>query len=408
MSVIKTVPELPTIDTLTDDAVFPVWQNGVLGQAPRSQVGGPGVAGDPGPPGPLGPPGEPGPPGDPLDPTDGTPGFTSGPTGLLLDSITLEANKHYLIVYSGISATPGLANGFRERSFDISACFATTTGAAVQQSPTAGNSRIASGAGAVEFAVSGLQVQAYLYGGNDTEWMGKLKKDREYDPVIQVAGWYPTDESSSIFCFDANASVTATGGDVSSWGGQRGSVIASAAANRPEIVASYAGLNNQPAILVDQSNNEKLTISNLTHIASDYQFFCVIDQLSLDNDGYIFDSVAGRLVLASDRNTGAIAFNDGTFKASNTAAQTGAHQIAWILDGSGANLASIRKNGAAVATGLSYTRVAIGGTTKLFSQNSGTTSGLFNGYVGLFCGFDSLDPGIRFRFETYARERFGL
>ncbi len=371
-------------------------------------VGPPGAAGAQGAPGAPGATGATGPAGDGADPTAGAPGFSADATGVLLDTLTLESGKHYLMVYSGLNYNATLTSGVRSRPFDMSVCVSTLTGSAVAQSQVYGTPRPTTGSGSIEFSFSGLDVEVRLYSTTDTEWKGKLAIDREYDPVSQVEDWYPTDETSCLFCWDPAVGVTLVGSDVSAWLGQVSTVTATAASARPSFIASHAALNNQPAVLFDQASNEKLTVANLAHVASDYQMFAAIDQVSLDSDGYLFDSVTGRLVLASDRAGGSIAYNDGSFKAGNAAAQTGAHYIGWRLDGSGANLASIRKSGANVATGLSYTRVALGGTTKLGSQNSGTTSGLFNGYMGILFGFDSLDAGIRFRAEKYMSARFAL
>ncbi len=380
------------------------YRHGTHGYAPEINMA---LSSGSGEPGEQGPQGE---PGDPLDPTIGDPAFTGNSTGTEIRRITLATGKHYVVAFHGLSYTSTLTNGFRSRAFDLSVCVSTLTGSAVLQSPVVGRSIIASGNGELEFEVSGLDIIVKVYGGTtvDTEYFGPLEIVREYDPSVQIDGWYPTDESDCMFCWDANVGITTVSTDVSAWLGQVGTVTATASSARPGFISSRASLNNQPAVWFDQASNEKLTVANLTHASSDYSFFCAIDQISLDNDGYIFDSVTGRLVLASDRNTTAIAFNDGSFKAGNTSAQTGAHSIGWILDGSTSDQATMRKNRSVIATGQSYTRVAIGGTTKLGSQNSGTTSGLFNGYIGIFFGFSSVDPARRFKAEKYMYERFGV
>lgn len=359
----------------------------------------------------VGSPGPAGPPGDPLDPTVGGAAFTGNTAGTVIRTLTLEAGKHYLVAFHGLSYSASLADGARSRAFDHSFAVSTLTGSAVIQSPVVGRSLIASGYGEIEYTAAGLVVTATVYGGPlDTEWMGPLEVVREYDPAVQIDGWYPTDEADCMFCWDANVGTTLVTSDVSAWSGQVGAVTATAASARPSIVSARASLNNQPAVLFDPAANEKLLIANLSHAASDYSFFVALDQVALDGDSYLFDhGVSPRLVLAPDRPSTAIAYNDGSFHAGNAAAATGAQSIGWILDGSAANQASIRKNRVAVATGQSYTRVALGaGTAKLGSAYTGTTSGLLSAYVAFFCGFASVDPARRFKTEKYMLERFGV
>lgn len=129
-------------------------------------------------------------------------------------------------------------------------------------------------------------------------------------------------------------------------------------ANRPTFNAT--GINSRPTFDFGASTNLDGSM-NLT--AGDWTVFVVYspDGAAGTNQS-LYDWQGGRLILMHMTSTsGQTGYFDGATFKNVGAAATGAQVLTYRLNATGGNSASVRRNGTALATGLSYTQKALGG-----------------------------------------------
>lgn len=184
--------------------------------------------------------------------------------------------------------------------------------------------------------------------------------------------------------------VTLAGSKVATWTERSGAAGASNGtqgtdANRPAYNAS--GINGRPSIDFGSATWLALAMSK---VAGDHTIFVVHQPDGIIGTGggtgqYMLDFATGRLVIAhlSATVSGALGYYDGAFR--TVAAASGAQILAFRLNATGGNSASIRRNGATILSGQAYTQRALGGAVQSIGSDSAhawTTAGQYFGKIG--------------------------
>lgn len=124
--------------------------------------------------------------------------------------------------------------------------------------------------------------------------------------------------------------------------------------------------------LIFDGSSTYLDADVVTASAGDMVIFAVLETSAAAK--YVFDTLSGRFLITSSHANGA--YYDGAWKGTNLGA-TSLTQIAWRLVSTGA---TIYVNGATSQTSLTYTQNAIGTSSSVGGDYTGTGS-LFNGIM---------------------------
>ncbi len=211
--------------------------------------------------------------------------------------------------------------------------------------------------------------------------------------------------SNNILWLRADNLNLANGAAVAAWddaSGNSNDASQGTAGNRPVYVLSNADFNGKPTVTFDGSNHNMQL--DLTNAESNYSIFIVYNSTSTTNRQFLFDSQTGTLILPHRGRNNERAYHDGTARGDeNTNAFT--QIVNWHLDNSGA---SVFVNGEETQSGLDYTQRAIGGTTRIGSNNAGNNRRL-NGNMAEAVFFNTLlNSAQRIIIENYLGAKYGL
>lgn len=148
-----------------------------------------------------------------------------------------------------------------------------------------------------------------------------------------------------------------------------------------------------------------------TGVATDFTFYFVLYPLSLANGQYLFDaSYLATLTVAFDDGAGNIGFDDGGGFVGSIAPTTGWQILTFVLDGSAANQALIRRNGTTIESGLDYTRVRVQNNSDIamLGQSNGNGNNYGGGFVEAYC-FTSAHTSTEWdEIEAHLAQKFDI
>jgi hypothetical protein len=185
-------------------------------------------------------------------------------------------------------------------------------------------------------------------------------------------------------------------GFVSKWYDQAGSNDATQAttANMPKIYDGSTGViteNGKPAVQFDGSN-DYFDLTGFTVSASNYSLHAVTKNSATDS--FLFDSDSGRLVFDGRGGTRGVYF-DGSWRGTmHSGSSQQLQSIYAIAPSNGQSYV----DGSQINTGLTYTQTAIGGSTTLGSEKSGSILH-FNGNIQEFVLYPSDQSSNRANIE---------
>lgn len=162
----------------------------------------------------------------------------------------------------------------------------------------------------------------------------------------------------------ASSGTTVVSGNVSAWAERSGATGSSSATqgtagNRPAYNAT--GIGGRPSI--DFSAGKYLSLAMSKSVGNFTAFFVYSPDGAAGTLQVMLDYQSGRLLFAHlGSAAGTTGWYDGAFR--TAAAATGAQVLAFRLNSTGGNSASLRRNGTDILTGQAYTQQAIGGVSQ--------------------------------------------
>ena len=149
-----------------------------------------------------------------------------------------------------------------------------------------------------------------------------------------------------------------------------------------------------------------MTISGISATASPWTLSAGVDPTQT-TIAYLIDVQTGRLIFATREGTADdfVSYYEGAAWRRGGATAAGAQVLSWKLE---AGAGAIRRNGAAIASGLAYTNRAIGGSVALGRHNSSAAAFLKGKLYGLVLVNRALPAGELAMAETWAAERAGV
>lgn len=227
--------------------------------------------------------------------------------------------------------------------------------------------------------------------------------------------WTPLQLGSSLALWlRADLGVTLNGATVSAWADQSGNgrhATQGTAARQPTYNATGIGARQS----IDFSASTWLT-PTMASAAGDFTIFIVHLPDGITGTGggtgqYFLDFQTGRLVIAhlSSTVSGSGGYYDVAFR--TVAAASGAQVLAFRLNSTGGNSASIRRDGTTILSGKSYTQRALGGVQSIGADypHVPTTSGQYYGKISeiVICSGNLTDANTQ-AVERYMGARYGI
>jgi hypothetical protein len=204
-----------------------------------------------------------------------------------------------------------------------------------------------------------------------------LDVDFECEQIIytpQGGWWTPDDDLSANLIEHLRAKDivgVADGAELSTWPANVGTDGTETGANRPGYIASDDEIE-KPCVNWDGTNALGLILTGLTNVAADYTVFMVVrsDDATAAASRLYFDTTTGRWFVTQTHTASTNIYHyDGTYQNHGTPTTTGWQILVWTLKASGSS--SFWRNGVQLSTGIAWTQLAIGGTTRLGSGVGG-------------------------------------
>lgn len=224
--------------------------------------------------------------------------------------------------------------------------------------------------------------------------------------VVKFGAGVPADAQGRALLAQAGAAADDDGEPVGYWTARAGtSPIRGTAGSRPVIKLDIQ--NGLPVVRSDGTDDE-MFLTGLTQASGPRTAFAAFNpgDLSATSLKYLFDSAAGRLILAAATDVGGqVGWFDGAWKKPGTpAAATGFQVMCWSL---GAGTGEMFRNGSSIGT-AAYTNVAIGGAVGLFATSDGTSNHLACDLGEFLIYTGALSVGNRGSVTNYPKDKWGV